>query len=237
MKKLMKSALLTLLLATMFTAVQAQRGGGPDKDPADRAEHQTAKMTEKLGLSADQVTKVKAINLKYAEKAKANHDAAKAKNADAREAMRTEHDAELSKVLTKEQAEKWKAMKPDGKGKEMKGHGGGGPDKDPADRAARQTAKMTEQLGLNADQTAKVKAINEQFAEKAKASHEANKGDKAKDKAAHEALRKEHDAALAKVLTKEQAAKWEQQKAERGDKKGKGGAGKHGKGNPRLRPH
>jgi Spy/CpxP family protein refolding chaperone len=224
MKKLMKSALLTLLLATVFTAAQAQRGGGPDKDPADRAEHQTTKMTEKLGLSADQVTKVKAINLKYAEKAKANRDADMAKNKDAREAMRTEHDAELSKVLTKEQAEKWKTMKSDGKGKEMKAHKGGGRDHDPADRAERQTAKMTEQLGLNADQTVKVKAINQKYAEKANA-------DREKNRAAHEALRTEHDKELGKVLTKEQAAKWEQMKAERQDKKGEHGkrGGKHDK--------
>ncbi len=212
----MKSALLTLLLATVFTAAQAQHRGGADKDPAQRAEHQTTKMTEKLGLSADQASKVKAINLKYAEKAKANHDANKAKNMDAREAMRTEHNAELSKVLTKEQAEKWQAMKPDGKGKEMKGHKGGDHDKDPADRAERQTAKMSEQLGLNADQTAKVKAINEKYAAKAKADQE-------KNRAAHDAMRTEHQTELSKVLTKDQAAKWEQLKAERQGKKGEHG--------------
>jgi Spy/CpxP family protein refolding chaperone len=216
MKKLMKSALLTLLLATVFTAAQAQRGGGPDKDPSDRAEHQTTKMTEKLGLSADQITKVKAINLKYAEKAKANRDADQAKNKDAREAMRTQHEAELSKVLTKDQAEKWKAMKPDGKGKGTKGNKGGGRDKDPADRAERQTAKMTEQLGLNADQAAKVKAINEKFAKQANAERE-------KNRASREALRTEQDKELGKVLTKDQAAKWEQLKAERQDKKGEQG--------------
>ncbi|MBK8565287.1 MAG: hypothetical protein IPN76_18575 [Saprospiraceae bacterium] len=216
MKMQIKSALLTLLLAIVFTAAQAQRGSGPDKDPADRAEHQTTKMTEKLGLSADQVTKVKAINLKYAEKAKANRDADKAKNKDAREAMRTEHDAELSKVLTKEQAEKWKAMKPDGNGKEMKDHKGGGRDKDPADRAERQTAKMTEKLGLNADQATKVKAINQKYAEKANA-------DREKNRAAHDAMRTEHQTELSKVLTKDQAAKWEQLKAERQGKKGEHG--------------
>ncbi|MCC6724643.1 MAG: hypothetical protein IT258_09040, partial [Saprospiraceae bacterium] len=195
--------------------------------------HHTERMTEDLGLSPEQAAKVKDINLKYAEKAKAKHDAKaadKAKNKSEREALRNEHDAELKKVLTKEQAAKFeqrKAERGDRKGKGGPGkHGKGGPDIDPAKRAEHQTERMTKDLGLNADQAAKVKAINEEFAQKAKALHDANKGDRAKNQAAHDALRKDHDAALTKVLTKEQAAKWEQHKAERQGEKGKGGPGK-----------
>lgn len=236
---LKKSALLALLLSFVFTAAQAQRKGGHDFDPAKRAEKQTAMMTEKLALSADQAAKVKEINQRYAEKAKAqfaNKEMGdKAKMKEAHQALRTDQKAELTKVLTKDQAAKWEQMKADRKGKGR----GDGHDFDPAKRAEMQTARMTEQLALNADQSAKIKAINLKYAEKAKATHDANAGaDKGKMKEAHKALRTEHQAEIKKVLTKEQAAKWEQLKSEHKGQKGpKGQKGMKGKGGkPQLKP-
>lgn len=107
-----------------------------------------------------------------------------------------------------------------------------GHDFDPTERAARQTERMADELGLSAEQAAKVKDINLKYAEKAKDKHDAKAAEKDKDKAEREALRNEHDAELKKVLTKEQAAKWEQNKSERKEGKGdKGGpGGRHGKG-------
>lgn len=178
-------------------------------------------MTEKLALSADQSAKVKEINMRYAEKAKAQfankETGDKAQMKAAHKALRTERKSELTKVLTQEQAAKWEQMKAAHKGK---GHGegkgkGAGRGFDPAKRAEMQTARMTESLGLNADQAAKIKAINQKYAEKAKAAHDANAGaDKGKMKAAHKAMQTEKQKEIKQVLTKEQAAKWEQQKAE-----------------------
>ncbi len=232
---LKKSALLAILLAFFFTAAQAQHKGGHDFDPTKRAEKQTANMTEKLALSADQSAKVKEINLRYAEKAKAQfankETGDKAKMKEAHQALRTEQKAELTKVLTQDQAAKWEQMKADHEGKgKGKGRGkgkGAGRDFDPAKRAENQTARMTEQLGLSADQSAKIKAINQQYAEKAKADHDANAGvEKGKPKGDNKDLRAEHDAEVKKVLTKEQAAKWEQMKAERKGQRGERGKGK-----------
>lgn len=239
MKMLKKSAMLAILLAFVFTAAQAQHRGGHDFDPAKRAEKQTAMMTEKLGLSADQAAKVKDINLRYAEKAKAQFSnkegADQAQMKQAHKALRSEQNAELTKVLNKDQAAKWeqlKAERKDGKGR-GKGKGAGRGDFDPAKRAEMQTARMTEKLGLSADQAAKVKAINLRYAEKAKADHAANAGaDKSKMKEAHKAVRAEHDQEIKQVLTKDQAAKWEQLKAEHQDGKGKKGP-KGRKGEPR----
>lgn len=225
---LKKSFLFAALLAFAFTTAQAQGKGGKDFDPVKHAEKQTAMMTEKLGLSADQAAKVKAINLKYAEKAKADNPTGdKAKSKEAHKAMRAEKQAEIKKVLTADQAAKWEQMMAERKGKgrghgEGKAKGAGRGDFDPAKRAEMQTARMTEKLGLSADQSAKVKAINQKYGEKAKATHDANAGaDKGKMKAAHQTLRAEHDAEIKKVLTKDQAAKWEQMKAEHKGERGK----------------
>ncbi len=218
---------MVLLLTAGFANAQAQRQGGRDMDPAMRAEQQTDRMTKNLGLSDDQIVKVKEINLRYAEKAKAafadKKKGEKSQNREAHQALRTEHQAELSKVLTKDQAAKWEQMKADQKG-EGRGQGkgkGAGRDMDPAKRAEHQTDRMTQELGLSADQTAKVKAINQKYAEKAKAAHEAKPdGEKGKLKGANKDLRAQHDAELKKVLTKEQAAKWEQLKSERKGERG-----------------
>ncbi|MBK9014066.1 MAG: DUF4890 domain-containing protein [Saprospiraceae bacterium] len=124
MKILLKSVLMVFLLTVGFGAAQAQKKGGHDFDPAKKAEHQTAMMTEKLALTESQAAKVKDINLKYAQKGKAAHDANKAaraankdgdkaKNKEARQALRTEHTAELRKVFTAEQYKTWEQMKAD----------------------------------------------------------------------------------------------------------------------------
>lgn len=242
---LKKSAFLAILLAFVFTAAQAQKKGNHDFDPAKRAEKQTAMMTEKLALNADQSAKVKEINLRYAEKAKAQfankETTDKAQMKAAHKAMRTEQKTELTKVLTKEQAAKWEQMKAERKGKGPKGKGKGpGRGFDPAKRAEMHTARMTESLGLSADQAAKIKAIHLKYDEKAKAAHDANAGaDKGKMREAQKTIRTERENEIKQVLTKEQAAKWEQQKAERrAEQKAKRGnkAPKGAPGQKQLKP-
>jgi hypothetical protein len=79
-------------------------------DPAERAEKQTAQMTEKLSLSDAQAGKVKEINLKYADKMKAAREEADGDWSSMREkmgAMRADQDKELQTVLTEEQWVQW----------------------------------------------------------------------------------------------------------------------------------
>lgn len=92
-------------------ALQAQPGGGGrSMNPEQRAERQTAQMTEKLALSDAQAGKVKDINLKYANKMKEARDKADGDWSNMRETMgaiRDEQDKELQTVLTGDQWKKW----------------------------------------------------------------------------------------------------------------------------------
>lgn len=84
------------------------RPGRPGGQRGDRLEL----MKEKLGLSAEQVEKLKVIFAKDAEKIKAFREDASLTDEQKREKMRAFFQAsmeELKTVLTPEQAEKWKA--------------------------------------------------------------------------------------------------------------------------------
>jgi len=134
MKIFLKSILMTLLIVAGFTTMQAQKQAKHDFDPAKKAAHKTAMMTEKLSLSESQATKVKDINLKYAQKMKAAHDANadgdKAKKHEASKGLRTEQMNELRQVLTAEQWNAWEQMKKERKGKHgRKGKGKVKPEK------------------------------------------------------------------------------------------------------------
>lgn len=127
-------ALALLFSAGHFITLNAQPGGGNwNADPEQRATQQTAMMTEKLALSEAQSTKVKEINLKYANKMKE----AREKSAGDREAMRNtvgtirqEQDAELQTVLTEDQWKQWVTTR-----EEMRGNRGNS-DKPAGDKPA-----------------------------------------------------------------------------------------------------
>lgn len=121
MRTTVKMLALTLLLsAGLFISLNAQPGGGNwNADPEQRANQQTALMTEKLSLSEAQSAKVKEVNLKYANKLKE----AREKAGGDREAMRAtvgtirqEQDAELQTVLTEEQWKQWVAYREESRG-------------------------------------------------------------------------------------------------------------------------
>ena len=136
MRTTIKIFALALLLAAGFAPrLGAQPGGGWNTDPEQRANQQTATMTEQLSLSDAQSAKVKEINLKYANKTKE----AREKAAGDREAMRgvmtsirQEQDAELQTVLTEEQWKQWVAYREQFRG--GRGMGPGNPP--PADKPA-----------------------------------------------------------------------------------------------------
>ena len=113
------------LLATVVA--QPDRGG----DPYERAERQTERMKEQLGLSDEQTEQVSEINIAAAEKMQ---EARQSANGD-REAMRgkmmsirQETDAALKEVLTEEQWTKLAAARQEmrqnrGRGRQGQGQG------------------------------------------------------------------------------------------------------------------
>jgi periplasmic protein CpxP/Spy len=229
----MKSKVRIILTAlTMFAvvfALQAQRGQRQQLTPEQRAEKQTEMMTEKLSLTPEQASKIKDINLKYADKHKAQKDEAKGereKNRSAMQQLQDERKAEINAVLNKDQQAKYEQMQAKNR-KAGPGKGGPGPkagrSADPEKRAECMTQHMTEKLDLSGDQATKVKAINLDFAKQKQALRaEAPEGQRPEKKAV-EKLRQQHQDQLKKVLTKEQFSQWEQMAKERKhDHKGKG---------------
>jgi periplasmic protein CpxP/Spy len=108
MKKI--GLLLTALLLTVVF-VNAQPGG-QQSTPEERAKRQTEQLTTALSLDKAQVTKVEAINLKYAKQqselfqsmgAGGDREAMRTKMT----AMRAEQTKEIKALLTKEQIEKY----------------------------------------------------------------------------------------------------------------------------------
>lgn len=131
MKNFLSILALILLFAAGTAIAQPGRGGHRNADPEQQATHMTARMTEQLGLSEAQQTEVKAINLAFAEKMKAQHANP---GPEAMDALRTEHRAALAKVLNSEQLEKLDALRPEGPGRH-RGFRSHGP-KDPEARQA-----------------------------------------------------------------------------------------------------
>jgi hypothetical protein len=220
MKSKVSIILSMLILVLGLATAQAQKGQGKNIDPAQKADKQTTMMTEKLSLSAEQAAQVKDINLKYAEKRKALKGEAKAgqqKDKAAMQQLKTEQEAEINKVLNKEQQAQWEKIQSERKG-QHKGKGNGrkaGLSADPEKQAERMTQHQTEKLGLSSDQAAKVKAINLDFAKKQQALHSEKAVGEKPDRAALQKLQDEHKATLKNVLTKEQYSQWEQLKKER----------------------
>ena len=110
-----------------FSPSFAQQGGGDRRnmDPKEMAERQTNQMKESLELTAEQLPKVEALNLKYAEKFKVARDEA----GDDRESMRDtimgiikEKDVEMKKILT---ADQWTKFNKERK-ERMQNRGSGG---------------------------------------------------------------------------------------------------------------
>lgn len=110
----MKKLILGLALAAgLFTTASAQDQAPEGRTPQERADRLTAMMTKRLELTPDQSEKVRTINLKYADQAKAVHEERKQdKGAQpgALKDMKASKDAELKQVLNPEQYTKWMEM-------------------------------------------------------------------------------------------------------------------------------
>ncbi len=182
--------------------------------PEKIAEKQTKRMAEKLDLTAEQKTKIQAINLKYAEDMmKARQSSAEgdrdAKRTAVREIRATKREA-IAAVLTAEQRAKYEqARSPEGK-------------------AERRTSKLERNLNLDANQAAKIREINIKYAKdmaKLRSGNLSKEERKAKMKEVFEAQDKE----LAAVLDADQLAKYKEKRAKKMEKMERRGARK-GKG-------
>lgn len=113
------AAVFSLMAACSFQA--SAQWGPPDFDPQKRAERQTTLMVDSLGLSTKQAEKVKEVNETYAKKhqemREQNQQGDWEANREKMMALRQEHDAELQKVMTTEQWEKWLKVRENERGK------------------------------------------------------------------------------------------------------------------------
>lgn len=104
---------------------------------------------------------------------------------------------------------------------------GEGRDFSPEQRAAQQTALMTEKLSLSEAQTAKIKEINLKYAQKTKDARDANTGgDWSAMREKMVAMRSEQDAELKTMLTSDQWTAWEKVREEQ--RNNRGGRGDRG---------
>jgi Spy/CpxP family protein refolding chaperone len=114
----MRKGLMAMLLAFASITAFAQRQDG-DRTPEQRAENQTKTMTENLQLTEDQQKQVYALNLDRAKKMEELRTSQNQDRSQMRASMEA-FNAELAKVLTAEQQEKYKTMLA-----ERRGNGGG----------------------------------------------------------------------------------------------------------------
>ena len=119
---MIKSMVVSMLMAALAMFATAVAQPGRDGDPYERAERQTERMKEHLGLSDEQTEQVSEINIAAAEKMQEARESA---NGD-REAMRSkmmtirqETNTSLKEVLSEEQWTKFEAIR-----QEMRQNGG-----------------------------------------------------------------------------------------------------------------
>ena len=93
------------------------------KDPTERAEARTARMTEELSLTADQAEKVKQINQQHAEKMQVLHgqELPKEEKKAKMKEIKDQHRDELRSVLTKEQIARMDELKKERKAQRDQG--------------------------------------------------------------------------------------------------------------------
>ena len=103
--------IITVLVAFFALTVKAQQGGGQGMNAESMAQRESAWMKTELNLTADQVTKVDAINLKYAQEQTAAFQGGQSSDPSARQKLMADMNAkkrtELQAVLTADQLKKY----------------------------------------------------------------------------------------------------------------------------------
>ena len=122
-KKFYFTLILTVISALVATNLKAQSSmaGMKNATPAQRAQMQTGMMKSKLKLDTNQVLKVQAINLKYAQKFEPIIKGSDGRMKKMKEAMslQKQKDAELKQVFTTEQYKQYQDFEQEMKSKMM----------------------------------------------------------------------------------------------------------------------
>jgi uncharacterized protein YpuA (DUF1002 family) len=108
-----RSLVIALCLLVGATAFAGELDALKDTTPEQRAKAQTAMMKEKLGLTDEQVAKIGALNLKYAEQMDPIIKGTEGQFMKARDVRNVEEqkEAELKGLLSPDQFQKFQAMK------------------------------------------------------------------------------------------------------------------------------
>jgi Spy/CpxP family protein refolding chaperone len=209
MKTIMKKGIIFFGLMIVSTIIFAQR----TVDPMERAAKQADKMKTELSLDDVQYKAVKAINEEYADKQiQVRRDSALSKESRYNK-MRTLHhekNAALKKVLTEEQHKKLVASRTAHANKHNARM---------ARRHSDRAQRMQKNLSLTDEQTAKIKAIDKEFADKFRLLRGDSTLAKEDSRVRARQLREEYQSRTKSVLSEEQLKKWESQKAEHKRKK------------------
>jgi Spy/CpxP family protein refolding chaperone len=229
--KTLKDTLRSLLLAGTVLVVpfaMAQDKYGERAGKGGNPEARMERMTKELGLDAEQAARIKALTARNTERIAAINtiEDEELRHQEIRENQKAFREA-VQSVLTPDQRIKAEAIRAERKA--QRGDGREGWNADPEERAEARTEWMTRELGLSADQAARVKAIHLQHMNKY-ADIKAIEDDKQRKTAMSE-VRKSQKAAVQAVLTPDQQKRLQEINAERKAKheQRKGSEGKGGK--------
>ncbi|MFP5079545.1 hypothetical protein [Pedobacter sp. JCM 36344] len=121
MKKLILSAILFISMGTV--AMSQTDNKKVQKTPEERAQRSTDMLDKKLSLTADQKTKIYALNLAEMNKMKEKHVKGEKRDMTAMKAAMEERDTKINNILDKKQRssyKEWKEKRREG----MKDHAG-----------------------------------------------------------------------------------------------------------------
>ncbi|MGY4386580.1 protein CpxP [Pedobacter sp. UYP24] len=120
MRKLILTAAVFIGMGTMAFAQKAEK---QHKTPEEKAQHATDVLDKKLSLTADQKSKVYALNLAEIKKIKATHVKGEKKDPAVMKAAFDERDSKINSILNDKQRVTYKAFR-DKKQQEKKAHKG-----------------------------------------------------------------------------------------------------------------
>ncbi len=214
-----------LLVPYAMSQNTAAQQTGPKEDRLTR-------MTLELGLSPEQVERIRAIHEDHAAKVEGLKDLEDKDQRDrAKKEARSAQREAINAVLTPEQQAKAEVLRAERKvAKSRKNQAG---ERTHDERADMQVRRMTQELGLSGGQSTKMKGILVQHMQRMEVAERL--ADEAQRKEAMEQVKRSKQNAVKAILTPEQRARMEALKAERKAKKehrqGRQGPG-DGKGKP-----
>jgi hypothetical protein len=199
----MKKSILLSMAMMISVMIYAQH---KEKDPAERAAHQTERMKSQLSLNDAQYASVKTINEKYAKKFSAlRNDDAKQEKRNEVKSLKDLRQQEINAVLTPEQQQKWQAYR-EQKQEQGKAHRG--------ERMDQRREDWKTALGLTDEQAKKMEAEQIKFHGLLKEIKANTTIDTPAKKLATEKVKQSHKKAVEEILTPDQFAKWKKIKRE-----------------------